>query len=64
MQDKAKLTAPEIERYKRHIVLKEVGGQGQQRFKAAAGRPAFHPQATVGTRPGSPFLVSPVACCV
>ena len=35
MQDKAKLTAPEIERYKRHLVLKEVGGQGQQRLKAA-----------------------------
>jgi adenylyltransferase/sulfurtransferase len=35
MQDKAKLTAAEIERYKRHLVLKEVGGQGQQRLKAA-----------------------------
>jgi adenylyltransferase/sulfurtransferase len=35
MQDKAKLTPPEIERYKRHLVLKEVGGQGQQRLKAA-----------------------------
>jgi adenylyltransferase/sulfurtransferase len=35
MQDKAKLTAPEIERYKRHLVLKEVGGQGQQRLKGA-----------------------------
>ncbi len=35
MQDRAKLTAPEIERYKRHLVLKEVGGQGQQRLKAA-----------------------------
>src|ERR1044071_1304393 len=35
MQHKTKLTAPEIERYKRHLVLKEVGGQGQQRLKAA-----------------------------
>ncbi len=30
-----KLTATEIERYKRHLVLKEVGGQGQQKLKAA-----------------------------
>jgi molybdopterin-synthase adenylyltransferase len=29
------LTPTEIERYKRHLVLKEVGGQGQQRLKAA-----------------------------
>jgi adenylyltransferase/sulfurtransferase len=29
------LTASEIERYKRHLVLKDVGGQGQQRLKAA-----------------------------
>jgi molybdopterin-synthase adenylyltransferase len=29
------LTAEEIERYKRHLVLREVGGQGQQRIKAA-----------------------------
>jgi adenylyltransferase/sulfurtransferase len=29
------LTAQEIERYKRHLVLREVGGQGQQRLKAA-----------------------------
>ncbi len=29
------LTPDEIERYKRHLVLKEVGGQGQQRIKAA-----------------------------
>jgi adenylyltransferase/sulfurtransferase len=29
------LSAKEIQRYKRHIVLKEVGGQGQQRLKAA-----------------------------
>jgi len=29
------LTSPEIERYKRHLVLREVGGQGQQRLKAA-----------------------------
>jgi len=30
-----KLTAEEIERYKRHLVLREVGGQGQQKLKAA-----------------------------
>ena len=30
-----KLTPAEIERYKRHLVLKDVGGQGQQRLKAA-----------------------------
>jgi molybdopterin/thiamine biosynthesis adenylyltransferase len=29
------LSQPEIERYKRHLVLKDVGGQGQQRLKAA-----------------------------
>jgi len=29
------LTTPEIERYKRHLVLREVGGQGQQKLKAA-----------------------------
>jgi molybdopterin-synthase adenylyltransferase len=29
------LTPPEIERYKRHLVLREVGGQGQQKLKAA-----------------------------
>ena len=29
------LTPEEIERYKRHLVLREVGGQGQQRIKAA-----------------------------
>ena len=29
------LTPDEIERYKRHLVLREVGGQGQQRIKAA-----------------------------
>jgi len=29
------LTDEEIERYKRHLVLREVGGQGQQRLKAA-----------------------------
>ncbi len=29
------LTPSEIERYKRHLVLKEVGGQGQQKLKAA-----------------------------
>src|SRR4029079_4742452 len=31
----ASLTPQEIERYKRHLVLKEVGGQGQQKLKAA-----------------------------
>jgi adenylyltransferase/sulfurtransferase len=30
-----KLSAAEIERYKRHLVLKEVGGQGQQKLKGA-----------------------------
>ncbi len=37
MQDKSpdSLSAEEIERYKRHLVLKEVGGQGQQKLKAA-----------------------------
>ena len=29
------LTTEEIERYKRHLVLREVGGQGQQKIKAA-----------------------------
>ncbi|MDX2158709.1 MAG: molybdopterin-synthase adenylyltransferase MoeB [Hyphomicrobiaceae bacterium] len=29
------LTPTEIERYRRHLVLREVGGQGQQRLKAA-----------------------------
>ncbi len=29
------LSATEIERYKRHLVLRDVGGQGQQRLKAA-----------------------------
>lgn len=29
------LTREEIDRYKRHLVLHEVGGQGQQKFKAA-----------------------------
>lgn len=29
------LTPEEIERYKRHLVLKEVGGQGQNKLKAA-----------------------------
>lgn len=29
------LTAEEIQRYKRHLVLKEVGGQGQNKLKAA-----------------------------
>lgn len=37
MSDKTtpRLTASEIERYKRHLVLKEVGGQGQQQLKCA-----------------------------
>ncbi len=30
-----KLTPIEIERYKRHLVLRDVGGQGQQKLKAA-----------------------------
>jgi adenylyltransferase/sulfurtransferase len=30
-----KLTPEEIERYQRHLVLREVGGQGQQKLKAA-----------------------------
>src|SRR5262245_56603340 len=29
------LTSQEIERYKRHLVLRDVGGQGQQKLKAA-----------------------------
>ncbi len=29
------LTADEIQRYKRHLVLREIGGQGQQKLKAA-----------------------------
>ena len=29
------LTPEEIQRYKRHLVLREVGGQGQQKLKAA-----------------------------
>jgi len=38
MQDRMRtppLSAQEIERYKRHLVLKEVGGQGQQVLKGA-----------------------------
>ena len=31
----SKLTSEEIERYKRHLVLREVGGQGQQKLKAS-----------------------------
>ncbi len=31
----AKLTPEEIQRYKRHLVLREVGGQGQQKLKDA-----------------------------
>ncbi|MFM1814522.1 MAG: hypothetical protein RLZ98_1217 [Pseudomonadota bacterium] len=30
-----RLTPEEIDRYKRHLVLREVGGEGQQRLKAA-----------------------------
>ncbi|HXG79161.1 MAG TPA: ThiF family adenylyltransferase, partial [Methyloceanibacter sp.] len=29
------LTPDEIERYKRQLVLKEIGGEGQQKLKAA-----------------------------
>jgi molybdopterin/thiamine biosynthesis adenylyltransferase len=29
------LSPEELERYARHIVLREVGGQGQQKLKAA-----------------------------
>lgn len=32
----AELSDAELERYQRHIVLREVGGQGQQRFLAAS----------------------------
>jgi molybdopterin-synthase adenylyltransferase len=35
MQDRPPLSREELERYARHIVLAEVGGSGQQRFKAA-----------------------------
>ena len=35
MGDRAPLSAAELERYARHIVLAEVGGAGQQRFRAA-----------------------------
>ena len=31
----ARFTDDEIERYARHLVLREVGGPGQQRLKAA-----------------------------
>ena len=31
------LSPEEIERYKRHILLPEIGGAGQQRLKAARG---------------------------
>ena len=30
-----KLSSEEIQRYQRHLVLREVGGQGQQKLKAA-----------------------------
>ncbi|MEM6620512.1 MAG: HesA/MoeB/ThiF family protein [Pseudomonadota bacterium] len=33
--DPTRLTAPEIDRYARHIVLRELGGPGQKRLKAA-----------------------------
>jgi molybdopterin/thiamine biosynthesis adenylyltransferase len=35
MQERPPLSPEELERYARHIVLAEVGGAGQQRFKAA-----------------------------
>lgn len=35
MNDSPPLSPDELERYARHIVLAEVGGAGQQRFKAA-----------------------------
>jgi molybdopterin/thiamine biosynthesis adenylyltransferase len=35
MQDRPPLSSGELERYARHIVLAEIGGPGQQRFKAA-----------------------------
>jgi molybdopterin/thiamine biosynthesis adenylyltransferase len=35
MQDQTPLSPEELNRYARHIVLAEVGGAGQQRFKAA-----------------------------
>jgi molybdopterin/thiamine biosynthesis adenylyltransferase len=35
MQDKPPLSPEELARYARHIVLAEIGGAGQQRFKAA-----------------------------
>ncbi len=35
MSDRAPLSPAELERYARHIVLAEVGGPGQQRFRAA-----------------------------
>lgn len=35
MQDQPPLSPEELNRYARHIVLAEVGGAGQQRFKAA-----------------------------
>ena len=35
ISDRPHLTPDEIQRYKRHLVLKEVGGEGQQRLKRA-----------------------------
>lgn len=35
MQDRTPLSPEELGRYARHIVLAEIGGAGQQRFKAA-----------------------------
>jgi len=32
----SKLNSDEIERYQRHLVLREIGGQGQQKLKAAS----------------------------
>lgn len=51
------LTADEIQRYKRHLVLHEIGGQGQQKLKAARvlvvgaggiGSPVLHYLAAAG----------------
>jgi molybdopterin-synthase adenylyltransferase len=35
MEDRPPLSPEELERYARHLVLPEIGGPGQQRFKAA-----------------------------
>ena len=51
------LTPEEIQRYKRHLVLREVGGQGQQKLKAArvlkpGGLLVFMDSLQMGDRPG------------